>query len=218
MTMVSLSSPRHLSAWILTAFLMAVTGLATTTPTPAWASGSADVIRQLGDQTVSALADKNQSKAQQVDAMRSVFRNYFAVESIGRFVLSRAWRKMTSDQRTEYLNLFEDLIVYGYANRFGGYAGEKLEILGARDERNGTETVLSRVVSPDGKTNIEINWLVENVNGRSQITDVVVEGVSLKLTQRSDFTAALKQQGGDVNGLLSLLRQKVDTLKTQAGQ
>ena len=173
------------------------------------------LIRQLGDETLAILDDTATPQSDQIADMRAVFRRYFAVPSIGQFVLSRHWRRATPEQRAEYLRLFEDLIVYGYAQRFGGYAGERLEITGARPSPGGATTVQSRVVSPDRARSVAVNWQVEMVDGQPQITDVVVEGVSLKLTQRSDFSAAIKQQGGDVGRLIALLRDKTQTLKNE---
>ncbi len=172
------------------------------------------LIRQLGDETLAVLDDTSAPKRAQIDKMRSVFRRYFAVPEIGQFVLSRHWRQATPEQRAEYLELFEDLIVYAYAQRFGGYAGERLEIIGSRAGGNGATVVQSQVVPPDRSRSISVDWHVETVAGRPQIVDVVVEGVSLKLTQRSDFSAAIRQQGGDVAGLIALLRDKTADLKS----
>lgn len=181
----------------------------------AHAEQPAGLIRQLGDETLAVLDDTAAPKAEQISKMRSVFRRYFAVEDIGRFVLGRHWRQATPEQREEYLKLFEDLIVYGYARRFGGYAGERLEIDASRSADDGGTIVNSRVVSPSGQRSISVDWHVETIGGRPQIVDVVVEGVSLKLTQRSDFSAAIKQQGGGVGDLIALLRDKTASLRKE---
>ena len=175
-----------------------------------------EFVRTLGDQTLQALKSAGDDKSRQVDGMRSIFQQYFAVKDIGRFVLSRYWRSANQAERDEYLRLFEDLIVYGYAKRFSGYAGERLAILGHRVEDDGSVTVLSEILSSGGNTGIAVSWQVESIGGEARIVDVVVEGVSLKLTQRSDFTAAIKQQGGRVAGLIDLLRDKTAALKAEA--
>ena len=45
-------------------------------------------------------------------------------------------------------------------------------------------------------------------NGAYKITDVIVEGISMAVTQRSEFAAVIQRHGGQVEGLLALLRQK----------
>ena len=53
--------------------------------------------------------------------------DHFAVKDIAKWVLGRRyWRRATDQQRTEYLKLFEDLMVADYASRFEKYEGETL--------------------------------------------------------------------------------------------
>jgi len=41
-----------------------------------------------------------------------------------------------------------------------------------------------------------------------KIVDVLVEGVSMAITQRDEFSAIISQNGGKVDGLLAALRKK----------
>jgi len=173
------------------------------------------LVQALGDEAVAVLADSSLNATGQAERMRQIFREYFAVDEIGRFVLSRYWRSATPEQPAEYLRLFEDLIVYGYARRFTGYTGEQLRVLGARVEGTGGTTVQSAVAAAGSANQISVDWHVAEVNGRPQIVDVVVEGVSLKLTQRSDFTGLIKQKGGSVAGLIEALRDKTQSLRAE---
>ena len=42
-----------------------------------------------------------------------------------------------------------------------------------------------------------------------KIIDVMVEGVSMGQTQRSEFSSVIRQHGGKVEGLLAELRKRV---------
>jgi ABC-type transporter MlaC component len=42
-----------------------------------------------------------------------------------------------------------------------------------------------------------------------RIIDLVVEGISLRSTHRSDFASAIRSSGGTIAGMLDQLRQKV---------
>ena len=44
-----------------------------------------------------------------------------------------------------------------------------------------------------------------------KIVDVLVESVSMSITQRDDFSATIQRAGGRVEGLLAVLRDKVRT-------
>ncbi len=177
-----------------------------------------NLIDRLADETVAVLSNDALSRSEQAERMRAIFRRYFAVEEIGRFVLSRYWRQATPEQRDEYLALFEDLIVYGYAKRFTDYAGEELRVIGTRKDGPETATVQSAVVGDSAGQEISVDWEVEDVAGTPKIVDVAVEGVSLKLTQRSDFTGAIRQRGGSVSGLIEALRDKTESLKADVAE
>ena len=42
-----------------------------------------------------------------------------------------------------------------------------------------------------------------------EVVDVVVEGVSMLITQRDEFSSVIQRSGGQVEGLLASLRQRV---------
>ena len=54
-----------------------------------------------------------------------------------------------------------------------------------------------------------LDWHVTNQNGRWLVTDVVVDGVSMKATQRSEFAAIIQRNGGQPQALLAALRQQI---------
>ena len=50
---------------------------------------------------------------------------------------------------------------------------------------------------------MSVAWQVETVNGKAVVTDIVVEGVSLVVSQRADFASIIRSQGG-LDGLIKL--------------
>jgi phospholipid transport system substrate-binding protein len=46
-----------------------------------------------------------------------------------------------------------------------------------------------------------------------KIFDVVVEGISMGVTQRDDFSAVIQRNGGKVEGLLASLREKTKSVQ-----
>ena len=51
--------------------------------------------------------------------------------------------------------------------------------------------------------------MVAQAGGTLRIEDVIAEGMSLRLTQRSDYASFLARNGGNVDALLAALRQQV---------
>ena len=61
---------------------------------------------------------------------------------------------------------------------------------------------------------ISVQWHVHQGDGGGfRIGDIVVEGVSMAVTYRSDYAAAMQANGGRIDSLLSSMRTKIDQLK-----
>ncbi len=179
--------------------------------------GAQALVQSLSDEAMALLNNPNATAEKRVEAFRGLLRKYFASAAIGKWVLGRYWRQASDAERTEYLRLFEDYIVYGYVKRFGAYSGEKLSIIRATDNGNAAVTVFSEFVRPGGEKPIMVDWRVGHDADEYRITDVVVEGTSLSQTLRSDFASTIHQSGGNVESLLAVLREKVAQLKTDLG-
>jgi phospholipid transport system substrate-binding protein len=137
---------------------------------------------------------------------RTILNRTFEVPLIARFTLGRFWRRTTGKQRKEFVSLFEDFIVMAYAARFRNYSGESWIVGRVRQVNKSDVLVESEVVPNDGQK-IAVDWRVRNKGG-FKIIDVIVEGVSMVITQRDEFAAIISHKGGSVDGLLAALRKK----------
>lgn len=183
---------------------------------PAIAAGALAVVQSFAGEGVSLLEDRNASAAVRAERFRGLLRRYFATEVIARWVLGRHWNQFDAAQREEYYRLFEDLVVYGYAKRFGEYTGERLRIVRTVVDSDTQATVFSEIDRPAGGQPINVDWRVGGRADVFRIVDVVVENVSLSQTWRSDFSATI-QQGGGASALLDTLRTRTAALKAELG-
>jgi phospholipid transport system substrate-binding protein len=174
-------------------------------------------IQAAADRTTAILARDDMSPAEQAEAMRPLLHEYFGVEEIGAWVVGRYWRGASEPERQEFLRLFEDFVLYAYAQQFQQYGGEQLRVQNATAIADDTALVESVVVRPAADTNPRVTWRVTRADGALQIRDVTVEGVSMAQTQRSDFTATIQQRGGTLAGLNDALGAKVSQLKAEVG-
>ncbi len=167
-------------------------------------------IQDLGDRGIAELTGKNLSEKERRANFEKLFKEAFDYERIGKFVLGRH-RKAMAARMDEYLKLFKDTIVRTYAARFGEYNHEKFKVLSSRSTgkpKTGqiTLVVVSEILRPNG-TKVSIEWQVyRKPDGSFMIYDVVVEGVSMALTQRSEYGSIIQNQGG-VAGLLERMRK-----------
>lgn len=172
-------------------------------------------IRSLANDAIQLMSRKDLPQAERVAKFRELFTRGFDVEAIGRFVLGRYWRDATEAEQKEYLKLFEDLILATYAGRFSEYSGETLTVLDARPDEDRFTLVTSQINRTGGNPPIRLDWRINESNGGFRIIDVVVEAVSMSVTQRSEFASVIQRGGGKIGSLLVALRDKTKSLQTR---
>lgn len=192
--------------------LIAVADQTTAAPEAAVGGPSINAARSFVDvmakKTVAFLADKSLSEQQKKDQFRTLLFADFDLDTIGRFVLGTNWNRANPAQREEYLRLFREMIAEVWAERFEQYQGQKFALRNARADGD-RDVLVSSVIIPLENPEVQVDWRVRYKNGQYKIVDVVVEGVSLSVTQRSDFASVIQRGGGDVGVLLASLRQQV---------
>lgn len=178
-------------------------------PTTSQVAGAQEFVDVMAKKTVALLRDDSLSKKQKRSQYRTLLFANFDMDTIGRFVLGTYWQASTPAQRKEYQKLFREMIASDWADRFEDYKGEKFEIRAGHKAEKVSDTLVSSVIIPSDKPDIDVTWRVRSRDGRYKIVDVNVEGVSLTVMQRSDFSSVIQSGGGNVEALLAALRRKI---------
>ncbi len=173
------------------------------------ATKPAEFIQGLADQAISVLSDQRGTIDERQQKFRTVLRDDFAMKKIGRFAAGKYWRNMSTEQKRQYQNLFEEWILKTYSIRFGGYSGETVNVL--RTFKAGATDVFVRTrIDSSKRRSLKVDWRVRRIDERYKIIDVVVEGVSMLVTQKAEFSSVLQQRG--IDGLITILRSQLDRL------
>lgn len=171
---------------------------------------AAQFIEKLAQRAIEGLTTRDIDTNERTKRFRTLFTESFDVPKIGRFALGNAWRTANAADREAYLSAFEDFIVATYATRFADYGGETIRVIGSRPLEDGEAAVGTHFVRTQGEP-IRVDWRLAPDGGNWKIIDVVIEGVSMAITQRDDFSATVQRNGGRVGPLIELLREKVKT-------
>jgi len=163
-------------------------------------------IANLGNEALAVLGPQT-SPEQRAVAFRALFRRDFDVPQIARFVLGPYWRVATPEQQREFMRLFENYIALAYSTRLSQFSGERLLVTGWQPIPGGA-IVSSEARRPGGGPPIRIDWRLTRYDGTYKINDVVVDGVSMAITERSEFASVIQRTGGNVQGLIAMLRAK----------
>lgn len=151
---------------------------------------------------VLALAAQPGAPESKADPLEAVLRKYAAMPQIARFSAGVAWREMSDDQKGRFVDAFAHFLSVIYARRFSEYSGEQVKVGRAEDAGRRGLRVSSEVTQSSGGP-IVVDWMVSDRPGRVVITDIIIEGVSLLVTQREEIGAMLSDRGGDLERLIS---------------
>jgi phospholipid transport system substrate-binding protein len=170
---------------------------------------AATFISDLTDKAISGLTKRELPPEERAAEFRKIFTTNFDVPAIGRFALGRYWRTASEEEKAEYLKLFEDFIVGTYSARFGDYSGEKIKINGTRLGDEGEVTVYTELQRANNAgPPYKVDWRLRREGSTFKIFDIIAEGISMSVTQRDDFSAAIQRSGGKISGLIASLKEK----------
>ncbi len=127
-------------------------------------------------------------------------------EEATRLAVGRGWAQANPEQKKKLVQEFRNMLVRTYSNAIGAYEGQTMKVQPVRMKPGDTDvTVHNQFIRPGGKP-VLIDYAMRKTDKGWKIYDIVVEGVSLVLTYRSEFDQVVKQEG--IDGLIKRLAQK----------
>jgi len=168
------------------------------------------LVKNIGDEAIKTLSDKSLSEQQKQVRFEKFLDGSFDMKRIGRFVLGQYWRSATPEEQSEFLKVFRDFMVSSYSEKIGSYSGENLEFKDVTSLNDKESLVHSLIVQPNGPP-VKLDWRVRKTDQGEKIVDVIIEGISMAQTQRSEFASVVSQPGVGVSGLINKLKEQINT-------
>jgi phospholipid transport system substrate-binding protein len=173
-------------------------------PTPESARA---LIEEVSAEVLTILSDQSRGNRQKFDALVVLLDEPIDLDLVGRLILGRYWRTADDGQRQQYLELFREYALANLASKLHLYQGQSFEVTGAKVVSDKDALVTSRILSA-GEPPLQVDWRLREQNDGGLVTiDLIVEGVSLIVTLRSEFAAVIERLGFE--GLLAELRQRI---------
>ena len=169
-------------------------------------TSASTVIQSLADQAMIELTDQTLADDVRRKNFVALMDRYFAMDVVSRFVLGRYWRSISDAEMNEFSNLLQNYLALNYANQFKEFNGEQF-VVGNETEKNKDTFVNSQFVRPDGPP-VNIVWRMRMFDDDFKIIDVSIEGLSMGITQRDEFTSVIQQNNDDVSALTKALKAK----------
>lgn len=167
-------------------------------------------IQELGNKAIAQLAGKGVPEDEERARFKALLNQYFDVNAIGKFTAGRAaWSSATPQQQQEFLSLYEGQVINAYAKRFENYSGEQIKITGEQKEQGDDDTIVnSQITNPRGGPPVTVQWRVRSENGGLKVADVVIDGISMAVTDRQQFAAVIQRGGGTMQALIDALKNQ----------
>jgi phospholipid transport system substrate-binding protein len=178
----------------------------------AWAQqvGPDQLVQKITDEILAAIkSDKDLAAGDKQKAVKLAEEKvlpYIDFEQATRLAVGRAWRQATPEQQKRLVTEFRNMLVRTYSNAISAYQGQTLKVLPSRGKTDPEETTVRTQFVRAGGQPLPIDFTMHQKDGTWKVYDIVVEGVSLVMTYRSEFDAVVKQEG--IDGLIKRLASK----------
>lgn len=163
---------------------------------------AAVVVDKLGREAISTLTNGQLGQSEIESQFLSLLNRDFDINKISQFVLGRYGRTATPEQMAQFREIFTQRLKKAYANRFKEYKGVTFTTKDSRED-NGYGIVNSIIQKPGGES-IPVEWWVKN----GKIYDVIVSGISMKITLRDEYTSLLASHSGNMDSFIKDLKSR----------
>ena len=172
---------------------------------------ASNFIQTTGQELVAAVNDQTRDVSARRQRVSAVLRRAVDVDGVGRFILGRWWRQASPQEQQDYLKLFEETLIRNLSARFGEYQGVRFS-LGRTQQRTEDDVLVNTVIERPNTAPFSLDWRVAEIGGQPKIVDVIAEGTSLRLTQRSEYSSVIQRNNGSVAALLTAMRGQIQQL------
>lgn len=116
------------------------------------------------------------------------------------------WRNASTEQKRTLVTEFRELLLRTYTHALDQYNNQELVFLPLRESPyEDRVTVRSKVIRSDGPE-IPVHYSLRYDDGEWKVYDIVVDGISLVTTYRSNFAGEIQSNG--IDGLIARLEEK----------
>jgi phospholipid transport system substrate-binding protein len=170
--------------------------------------------------TVLAIVEQDPDVLHDTKRLREIAYEYLLPHvdfmTLSRWVMGKHWRQASPEQRRAFAIEFRELLLNNYLRSVTEYRKQTIEFAPLRDPENKTKVVVNGLVDQPGGPPVHVDFRMHRTSEEWKIYDIVVEGVSLAMTNRSMFSEEIRDKGLD--GVIAELRSRNQTAWNGHGQ
>ena len=154
---------------------------------------------------VNRVINSGGSEAQMLPQFESLFATYADVPVIARSVLGPAGKQASAAQMAAFTKAFQGYLSRKYGRRFREFIGGRIEVVDAHPVKSYFEVISTAYLQ--GESPFDLRWQVSDKSGKLLFFNIIIEGVNLLASERTEVGALLDRQGGDIDKLIAALKQ-----------
>ena len=164
------------------------------------ASEASNWLKQEVDKILIAYQDPNLPNENRFLLIEQTINNNFPGKSIAINIAKQSYKNANEKTRSNYIDLFKRHLALNIASLMQGYSNQKYELRDSRyDEKNKVNYIDMEVYLDTGE--MIVTWRVLKHKERYFVIDLIISGISLYETKRSEFNSMLKNVDNDLTKL-----------------
>jgi len=187
---------------------LGVLGLMLVSVPSAFAGAPREQVQSAIEKVTAILNDPNlksaAKKSERIERLRQVIFPKFDFAEMAKRSLGSNWQRRTPEEQQEFVKLFRELIENSYVENIDSYNGEKVNIVGEKQEKDFAQ-VNTKIVNNKGEE-FAVDYRLLQSSGDWKIYDVVIENISIVNNYRSQFNRVIVKSSFE--DLLQKLRDK----------
>ena len=173
-----------------------------------WAKTPMETIQKGTEEVLSMLKDPAYKGPEHTEERRKkiwdIISHYFDFKEMAKRSLGRHWRKLTSQQRDEFVDLFSFLLQHSYIGKIDKYTNEK--VVYDKERIQGKYATVKTIILSKNDVQIPVNYRLKKKGDKWMVYDVAIEGVSLVNNYRAQFNSIIVSKSYDA--LVERLKKK----------
>ena len=167
-----------------------------------------DVFVQSTVNRASKVLSENISKSEKIIKLKKIAKDTVDIKGIGFYTLGSTRKNLNDDQKKKYLKIFEQYFLKSFSSRLAEFTNPKIDVYNKEVLNKNYTMVNSLLQATDKRPEVKIDWRIYTKDTNNLlIRDLIIEGLSLAKTQKSEFASILNSNDGDIKVLFKTLEE-----------
>ena len=167
-----------------------------------------DVFVQSTVNRASKILAENISQEEKINKLKLIAKETVDIQGVGFYSLGSARKNLSGEEKTKYLQLFEDYFLKSFSSRLSEYTNPEIDVLSKKVLSENYTIVNSVLKGTSERPEVKIDWRIYTKNQDNPlIRDLIIEGLSLARTQKEEFASILNSNDGNIESLFKTLEE-----------